>query len=233
MAKQKSCLLLISILICSSGQYLAFAQTDSDSEFRKVEGDNIQNNSVAQQILKKIEESKKILAELKAGKAKITAQQKLVDEQRQLAKAKLQEDLASMNKEYEPYTPKNAYMSFLAGVNSTYHGVFLGQFNYMNDKVQIAKTAKETAIAQGANRVEAMSAYVNSVSFTRTNSIDVVHKLNIKYGFTDSQLQSHFDENGKIQRTNDDKMIPCFSCEKYSPLAQKIIQASLEAKKKH
>lgn len=231
MGKEKSCLFLISILICGSGPYLAFAQTDSDLQFTKVGGD-IHNNSVAQQILKKIEESKKILADLKAGKPKIPEQQKIVEQQRLLAKAKLQEDLAAMSKEYEPYTSKNAYSSFLAGINSTYRGIFLEQFSYMDSKVQIAKTVKASALAQGANRAEAAKAFAKSISFMKTENIDINSKLNIKHGFSDSQIQSNFDKNGKIPRTDDSKLIPCFSCKKYSPLAQKIILASLEAKNK-
>lgn len=134
-----------------------------------------------------------------------------------------------MNKEYESFTPNNAYLTFLSGVNSTYHGVFLGQFDYMDNKVQIAKAAKEAVLASGGTAYEAQMAYTQSISFTRTEMIKVNQDLNVNHGFTDEELQSYFDENGKLPRY-DDGITPCFSCERYQIVADRIISESVEAK---
>jgi hypothetical protein len=224
------CLFLIPLFVFSSSQYLVFAQAEPNYEFTKIEGDNIANNPVAQQILQKIEESKRILADLQAGivRTEISEYQKFVEEQRKIAKEKLERDLAIMYKEYEPYTPRNAYSSFLSGVNSTHHGIFWDQFDYMDNKVQIAKAVKEEVLARGGTSYEAHQAFTSTLSFTRVEMIKLNQELNIKYGFTDEELQSYFDENGKLPRYENDTT-PCFSCDRYQLIVDKIISDSLKS----
>ncbi len=80
---------------------------------------------MAQQTLERIELSKKLLADLQAGKnLEQTEKQKFIEEQRKISQQKLQIQLDRMNKDYEPFTPRNAYAGFLTGVNATHHGIY-------------------------------------------------------------------------------------------------------------
>ncbi len=184
--------------------HTAFA-AEPQYEFTKIEGDDISKNPTAKKILEKIEQSKKILAEIKAGitKPKMTEQQKFIEQQRQIAKQKLQDDLSRMNKDYEAFTPRNAYSTFLSGVNATHHGLYWDQFDYLDNKVQLAKAAKESVLARGGTYQEAFDAYVKYASMTRVEMIKVNQDLNIKHGFADSKVQEAFDEFGKLPRYDD------------------------------
>jgi len=179
---------------------LAFAQTNS--EFTVLTREQL-NSPLGLSMLEKIEQSKKILAELMAGKKSIviTEQQKFVEQQRKIANERLQTDLAKMEHKYKDYTPRAAYSKFLAGVNSTHHGIYWDQFNYMDNKVQLARKAMNEVLQNGGTYQEARQAYFKFASMTRVEMIQVNQDLNIKYGFAEPEVQKAFDRYGKLPRT--------------------------------
>jgi len=184
------------------------------SEFTVIEGDEIKNNPVAQQILQKIEESKRIMAEMLAGKPVLTEQQKLVEEQRRIAKERLDSDLKRMDKDYESYTPRNSFAKFVSNVDPSFHDLYWDQFNYMDEKIKIARIAKQLALADGATYEEAQDEYIKYASLTRVEMVSLVQALNIKHGFADERMQKIFDEYGKLPRfENDEDEAVCYGCD--------------------
>jgi len=191
-----SFLILFSIVGPSSSN-LVFAE---NTEFTVLSGDQL-NSPLALSMLEKIEQSKKILAELMADKKQVNEHQKFIDQQRKLANERLQADLAQMNHKYRDYTPRAAFSKFLSGVNGTYHEVFWGQFNYMDNKVQLARNAMNDVLQNGGSYQEARQAYFKYASMTRVEMIQVNQDLNVQYGFADSNIQKQFDRFGKLPRT--------------------------------
>jgi len=190
--------LVLVIVTGTNTNNLAFAQT---TEFTVLTGEQL-NSPLGQTMLEKIEQSKKILAELMAGKQLVlTEQQKFVEEQRKIAKERLQVDLEQMNHKYRDYTPRAAFSKFLAGVNSTHHGIYWDQFNYMDNKVQLARKAMNEILQNGGTYQEARQAYFKIASTTRVELIQVNQDLNIKYGFADPEIQKAFDKYDKLPRT--------------------------------
>ena len=191
----------------------AFGQ-EQVSEFTVIEGDEIKNNPVAQQILQKIEESKRIMAELLAGKPVLTEQQKLVEEQRRIAKERLDSDLKRMNKDYESYTPRNSFAKFVSNIDPAFHDLYWDQFNYMDEKIKIARIAKQLALGDGATYGEAQAEYIKYASLTRVDMVNLVQSLNVKHGFADERMQKIFDEYGKLPRFENDKdEAVCYGCD--------------------
>jgi len=191
----------------------AFGQ-EQVSEFTVIEGDEIKNNPVAQQILQKIEESKRIMTELMTGKPVLTEQQKLVEEQRRIAKERLDFDLKRMDKDYESYTPRNSFVKFVSNVDPSFHDLYWDQFNYMDEKIKIARIAKQLALADGATYGEAQAEYIKYASLTRVEMVNLVQSLNVKHGFADERMQKIFDEYGKLPRfENDEDEAVCYGCE--------------------
>ena len=191
----------------------AFAQ-EQISEFTVIKGDEIKNNLVAQQILQKIEESKRIMAELLEGKPILTEQQKLVEEQRRIVKERLDADLKRMDKDFESYTPRNSFAKFVSSVDPIFHALYWDQFNYMDEKIKIARMAKQIALADGATYEEAQAEYIKYASLTRVEMVKLVQDLNVKHGFADERMQKIFDEYGKLSRYENDKdEAVCYGCE--------------------
>lgn len=201
-----------------------FAQVNTN-EFTKIEGNEIQKNPVAQDMLRKIEESYKILEQLQSGHipTKITEAQKLVEEKRKVAKAQLALDLAAMDKKYEEFTPSAAFSNFVSGVNATHQAFYMDQFDYFNNKMKLAENAKKAILDNGGTYRDAQAQYIKYASMSRTEMIQVVVDLNIKHEFTISERQVYFDENGKLPRYENDLTSICFNCQEYEPMVQKLI----------
>jgi hypothetical protein len=204
---------VLTLFVASFGLPYAFGQ-EQISEFTVVQGDEIKNNPVAQQILQKIEESKRIMAELLEGKPILTEQQKLVEAQRKIVKERLEADLKRMDKEYESYTPRNSFAKFVSNVDPVFHDLYWDQFNYMDEKIKIARIAKQLALADGATYEEAQAEYIKYASLTRVEMVKLVQDLNVKHGFADERVQEIFDEYGKLVRYENDKDdAVCYGCE--------------------
>jgi len=169
---------------------------------------------VAQQILQQIEKSKQILADLQAGKPLLTEQQKFVEEQRRIVKEKLEADLKRMDKDYEAYTPRNSFAKFVGGLDPAVHNLYWDQFNYMDEKIKIARIAKQLVLENGGSYIEAQAEYIRYASMSRVQMVDLVNNLNVKHGFTDKRVQEIFDEYGKLPRyENDGDDAVCYGCE--------------------
>lgn len=226
-------LAICSALILIPIHFEAFALTSDSYKFTKIDGKAIQNSPAAQSILQKIEESKKILADLQSHKPIVTEQQKFVEEQRALAKANLAQDMESMNKKYEGLTPKNSFATFVSKINGTsQQSLYWDQFNYMDAKIKTALDAKNSILQNGGTHRVAQEAFTKHASLTRTNMVKFVSDANIRHGLTDSQFQSYFDKNGKLPRFEDGDSAPCYECDRFTPIANKMIADSLDAKPK-
>ena len=229
-------LLLASFTLILFYAVPAFAQSEQakdDYEFTTVTGEELKKNPTAIKILQNIEIAKKRLAEMQNPEKQKTEHEKFIEEQRRIAKAQLEKDLARMNKDYEDFTPKNAYARFVTGINATHHTIFWDQFNYMDEKIKIAKQAKKAVLDGGGTYTQAQVEFVKYASMSRENMIKFVVELNIKYGFTDENLQSYFDEEGKLPRYENDEDVPCYACEKYEKIKEEILEERQHAAQKN
>ncbi|HET6517311.1 MAG TPA: hypothetical protein VFG25_03710 [Nitrosopumilaceae archaeon] len=200
---------------------------ETEQKFTTIQGKDLENNSFADMILKNIEIANQRIEAMQDAERERIEHQKFIEEQRRIAQAELEKDLASMNKKYKDFTPRNAFASFVSGFNSTHHGIYWDQFDYLDAKVQQANKAKNSVLANGGSYTDAMKQYVKHASISRAEMIKTVSVLNIKHGFSDEDISSHFDENGKLPRYENDNYTPkCFGCEKYEKIKQQILEKS-------
>ena len=206
-----ACLLIIP---ATNGEQEAFAESDKVSTI--LVSDTLKKNPLAMKIIAEMEAQKlryKQLSEETTPKSLPTKKQIEIEENRKISEEILREDLKSMEKKYLDFTPKNAFEKFISKLNSTYHGIFRDQFDYLNAKVQLAMAAKNQVLENGGSFYEAQQEYFKYASMPRLEMISYIQELNIKYGFADSNIQSNFDANGKLPRFEEDKDAPCYGCE--------------------
>jgi len=224
---------IVSLVMISFYYIPAFAQqneeTKNDSEFTIVTGEELKKNPMAIKILENIEIAKKRFAEMQDVQKKKTENEKFIEEQRKIAKAQLEKDLERMNKEYEDFTPRNAFSKFVSSVNETHHAIYWDQFDYMNEKIKIATLAKKAILENGGSYEEASAEFIKYASMSRASMIQFVSEINIKHGFTDENLQSYFDKDGKLPRYENDEGVVCYACEKYEKIKEKILADSQSA----
>jgi len=202
------------IIPATNGGQEAFAESDKVSTI--LVSDTLKKNPLAMKIIAEMEAQKlryKQLSEEKLPEVPLTKKQIEIEENRKISEEILKEDLKSMEKKYLDFTPKNAFEKFISKLNSTYHGIFWDQFDYLNAKVQLAMAAKNSVLEKGGSFYEAQQEYFKYASMPRLEMISYIQELNIKYGFADSQIQSNFDANGKLPRFEEDKYAPCYGCE--------------------
>ena len=186
-----------------------FAQTS----FQKIEGNEINTNPVSQDILAKIELSKKEFLNTQETKKTRDAQQKYIEEQRLLAKQSLESQLQRMEKDYEEFTPRSAFTKYVSKLNATNYDIFWNQFDYLQAKISIAREARDSVLDNGGSYYEAMKQYVKYANMPKIEMQNIIKELNVKHNLAQVDIQSYFDANGKLPRYENDLESPCYGCD--------------------
>ncbi|WP_246282038.1 hypothetical protein [Nitrosopumilus ureiphilus] len=200
--------IIAAVMVLSAFTPNVFAQSD----FKKIEGNDIQNNPIFQDILEKIEFSKKQYLKSQETKNTLDAQQKLIDEQRTAAQESLKKELQRMEKNYEDFTPRNAFTKYVSQLNTPNHDIFWDQFDYLQAKISLAKDARDSVLSQGGTYFDAMKKYVEFAKMPKIEMQNIVQELNIKHNLAQNDIQSYFDVNGKLPRYENDLESPCYGC---------------------
>jgi len=194
---------LLSIILLSSmstnESIQVFAQT-VDTKFTVRNADQISKDPFAKSLLEKIELMKQRLAEVEEAKKKQQEHQKFIDQQRELVKQKLAQDLNRMHDKYKDNTPKASFTSFVSSKPIETHNVYWDMFNYQQQKVIDARKAMKIVLENGGSLQDARNAYHNEAAIKRVTLIDITKNLNVKYGLADEKIQSTFDKYGKLPR---------------------------------
>lgn len=164
--------------------------------------EKIKNNPTMMQILKKIEQSKKILADMQEGKKIQSQQDKAIQEARDIANARLNEEMVRMNKNNEPFTPQNAFTKFVSKKPAEVQGIYVSMFNYQQDKIKSAQNIRDQILAGGGKTKDAWDTYYKNSATSRVQMISLNKDFNVKYANSDARLQQIFDLKGKIPRTD-------------------------------
>jgi len=96
------------------------------TNLKTVSGDKIKQDPTAIKILKNIETAQNKQAEQEKKLKEINDKKKFIEEQRVLANADLQNDLQGWLVQFDPFTPRNAYATFVTQINATFQNVFWG-----------------------------------------------------------------------------------------------------------
>ena len=191
-----------TLLMMFSGMYSiqhAFAAAEND--FVIAATDKIKNDPFLLEILENIEKSKKEFAETQQQ----NVQEKLLNEQRSMAKDILEKELEQMFKDNEDFTPLNSFNRFLDKVsNDGSKIIFKGLFNYQQEKVETARNAMKEVFKNGGSLTDARNAYHEAAKIPRTDMIQLVRELNIEVGFSDASIQQNFNNEGKLPRYDDE-----------------------------
>lgn len=191
------CGMVISLFAIMHG---AQAFAIEDDKIKATE--KIKNNPTMMQILKKIEESKKILAAMQEGKKIQNQQSKAIQDARNAANARLNEEISRMNKDNEQFTAQNAFARFIAKKPSEVQNIYTSMFNYQQDKIKSAKTIRDQILASGGMEKDAWSAYYKNSATSRIQMIAFNKEYNVRYANADAKTQQVFDSAGKIPRTD-------------------------------
>ncbi len=83
--------------------------------------------------------------------------------------------------------------------------IFQGLFDYQQNKIDSAKTVMSDVLKNGGSLQSARDTYHDALQIPRSDMIRLVNDLNIQAGFSNSKIQDHFDEDGKLPRYDDEQ----------------------------
>lgn len=178
----------------------AFAQSSdvNVSEQTTLSGD-LANDPVAQDILKKIEQTKKWIAELEQRNYERLQAQEELDAKRAQALEILNQDLKDWEKLWEEYSPRNSFGRFVETIpSSDVQGVFWDQFEFHELKVNAAREALKKVIANGGSLSEARQAYLKAAETKRIELIEANSIFNVKHNLAYYNQQILFNKEGQF-----------------------------------
>lgn len=176
-----------------------FAQTDVETSEQTTLSKDLENDPIAQDILKKIEQTKKWIAELEQRNYEKMKIQEELEAKRAEALEKLNEDLKAWEKLWEEYSPKNSFGRFVEKVSSpAVKGVFWDQFEFHEMKVNAGRAALKEVIANGGSLTEARAAYHKAAETKRIELIEANSIFNVKHNLAYYNQQILFNKEGQF-----------------------------------
>ncbi|MGY5147946.1 MAG: hypothetical protein ACW9W4_08105 [Candidatus Nitrosopumilus sp. bin_7KS] len=162
----------------------------------------IENNPIAQDILKKIEQAKKMIKELEEKEYEENQARENLEKMRQISMQNLEQDLAEWQRVLEQYTSKNAFENFVNKKPDYVQGVFWDQFEFMESKVIEGRIAMNHILTNGGTMEDARNAYLQVASTQRIELIEVNSQFNVNHNLADYRVQQVFNSTGQIHQSD-------------------------------
>jgi hypothetical protein len=176
----------------------ALTQT-SQFESQTITGNDLKNNPMAAKILAEIEYSKQQIKQLEQDQKNKEVNAQLIEQQRAIAKQLEDQAYQMLQLQSNSTNPQNAFAKFVDKIpNDNVKHVFLGEFDFMQNRVNAGNLAMKQVLANGGTWDEAMQAFSQHASIKRIEMISINTNLNIKYGLANSTIQAAFDQNGLL-----------------------------------
>jgi len=197
-------IVIVSITLISfvTQDVLGQTQENKISEQTTLSGD-LANNPVAQDILRKIEQTKQWIADLEKRDYEKTLAQKLLEEKRVIALERLNYDLEQWEVLWSNYTSRASFERFVDDKPSEVKGVFWDQFEFKEMKVNAGRDALKQVIANGGTMREARDAYIKAAETKRIELIEANTQFNIKHNLAYYKEQLLFDRQGEFILTTE------------------------------
>ena len=178
----------------------SFAQSET-SEQVTLSGD-LANNPVAQDILKKIEQTKKWIKELEEKNYEALEAKKELEAKRAQTLEKLNQDLSEWEALWEYYSPKNSFSRFVDKVQEPQvKEVFWDQFEFHQIKVDAGRDALKKVLASGGSLKEARQAYLKAAETKRIELIEANSIFNVNHNLAYYNQQIMFNKEGQFIET--------------------------------
>ena len=187
---------LIACLITIPLVQASYAQLDSEGQITL--SDDLLNDPIAQDILKKIEQTKKIIAELEEKEFKQNQAQENLQKMRDLSVERLNQDLKEWERLWEKHSSRNAFDSFVSKKPSYVQGVFWDQFEFKEKKVNAGRVAMSQVLNNGGSMEKAKEAYNQAAATKKIELIEMNAQFNIKHNLADARIQQIFNSTGQM-----------------------------------
>ena len=199
-----SSLMIILVFVVALGVTVqtSHAQTTNDGAITNEQvilSEDLANNPLAQDILRKIEQTKKWITELEERNYEQLEKQRELEEKRQQSLKKLNQDLKEWEALWDYYSPRNSYERFVEKIpDSQVQEVFWDQFEFKEQKVKAGRDALKKVIADGGSLRDARQAYLVAAETKRIELIEANSQFNVRHNLAYYNQQILFDREGQF-----------------------------------
>ena len=187
------------ILLVFGVTHPVFAQESVDTSEQITLSKDLENNPLAQEILQKIEQTKQWIAELEQRNYEKIEKHKELEDKRDQALKKLNQDLTEWKKLWEYYSPRNSFERFVDKIpNSQIQEVFWDQFEFKEQKVKAGRDALKQVISNGGSLRDAVQAFRTASETKRIELIEANSQFNVNRNLAYYSQQILFDREGKF-----------------------------------
>ena len=196
-------LILVFAAVLGITLQASYAQSNDDGNAITNEqvtlSEELTNNPLAQDILKKIEQTKKWIADLEERNYEQLEKQKDLEEKRRQSLVKLNQDLKEWESLWDHYSPRNSYERFVDKIpDSPVRDVFWDQFEFKEQKVKAGRDALKKVIADGGSLRDARQAYLAAAETKRIELIEANSQFNVRHNLAYYNQQVLFDRQGQF-----------------------------------
>ena len=183
---------------------VTYAQTDSNDNNNDVKideqvtlSDDLLSDPIAQDLLKKIEQTRKFIAELEQKEYEENQAKQNLEEKRVLSLKHLQQDLEEWERLWE-YSSRNAFESFVSKKPEHVQGVFWDQFEFKEQKVKAGREALKQVLLDGGSLKDARDAYHKAATIKKIELIEMNAQFNVKHNLAYYGQQQLFNSTGQF-----------------------------------
>ena len=194
-------LLLVGVISFSLLQ-IAHAQTFPNSEMQVTLSDDLSNDHIAQDILKKIEQTKKMINDLKQKEYEENQAKENLQKMRDISVKLLNHDLGELERLWEKHSSRNSFEKFVNKKPSYVEGVFWDQFDFKEQKVNAGRIAMNEVLSNGGTMHDAQEAYNKAATTLRIELIEINAQINTKHNLANYEEQQLFNSEGQFHQSN-------------------------------
>lgn len=191
-----------------------YAQTsDVETSEQTTLSNKLLNNPLAQEILQKIEESKRKIAKLEQQNYDNLQAQKFLEDRRAVALERLNQALILLEEKWHEFSPEVAYQKFIDKMPSGIQGIYAKQFEFTEKKHELGITAKTNALDNGMDSSKALQKFNSAARSTVSELSNYNEKIQPNYAESlkkkVSERIAYWDDlmNGLDERIEKDRMI--------------------------
>lgn len=152
----------------------------SDSSKQTTISEDLENNPVAQDILKKIEKSKRWIAQIEQRNFEFSEKQKELEQKRAESLQSLEDDLEEWEKVWEYYTfDKMLERALEKSPAKDTSSIYDHPLKFTASKINAGRDALHNALLEGSGPEEARDAFVNAAKITREEMFAVNSLFNV------------------------------------------------------
>ena len=185
-------------LVSGSLIHASYAQTSPILEEQVSLSGDLLNDPIALDLLKKIEQTKKMIEDLQKKEFEQNQAQENLQKMRDISIERLNHDLDEWERVWEKHSSKNSFERFVNKKPSYVQGVFWDQFEFKEQKVNAGRIAMNEILINGGTMQEAKKAYNKAAATQKIELIEMNSQFNVKHNLANYAEQQVFNSTGQI-----------------------------------